>query len=142
MCFPLAQVAGTISDVFLMGVILCLNLMCYVSIGSLLGTCVGSVAWGMIAADLFSQTTILCAGFYTTLPPFLSAFRYVSPVFYAFAGMVKISYRWSDTFDCRGGDSELGSNQCFLEFNGSIEDLKYRGINGEQKNPTACIMPL
>ena len=112
-----------------MSILLSLNLMCYVSIGSLLGTIIGTVPWGMIAADLFSQTTILCARFYTTLPPFLAAFRYVSPVFYSFAGIVKVSYSWSDTFNCRGGDSELGSNQCFLEFNGSIEDLKYRGIN-------------
>jgi len=53
----------------------------------------------------------------------------VSPVFYSFSSIVKISYGWSDTFDCLRGDSELGPNKCFLEYSGSIEDLKYRGIS-------------
>jgi len=75
-CFPLARISGDFGVVLLTGFFLSLNLMCYISIGSLLGTVIGTVSWGMIAATLFSQTTIMCAGFYTTLPPFLSAFRY------------------------------------------------------------------
>jgi FtsP/CotA-like multicopper oxidase with cupredoxin domain len=127
-CFPMAGIAGDVTVVFKIGALLALNNLCYISIGAVLGTVCTSVPLGMIASTIISQTSLVAAGFYTTLPPVIEYIRYVSPVFWTFKGIVKASYHWSDTYKCTRGQSDVGVNQCFLEFNPGIDNLKTRGI--------------
>jgi hypothetical protein len=84
---------------------------------------------GMIVSTIISQTSLVAAGFYTPLPPFLVWIRYISPVFYTFSGILKASYHWSDTYQCLKGQSDVGVNQCFLESNPGIANMQARGIN-------------
>lgn len=140
-CFPMAKIGFSLSGFFTVGGLLSLNALCYISLGAVLGTICPSVPLGMITCTVVSQMSLICAGFYTTLPWYLEVVRFMSPVYHTFSGMLKVSYKWSDTFDCLIGDSDVGkTNQCFLERSGSIEDLKMRGINvatfGDVKSET------
>lgn len=76
----MAGIAGKITAVFNIGVFLALNTLCYMSIGSLLGILCPSVPHGMIASTIISQTSLVAAGFYTTLPPVIELIRFISPV--------------------------------------------------------------
>jgi hypothetical protein len=127
-CFPMAGIAGDVTVVFEIGALLALNNLCYISIGAVIGTVFASVPLGMIASTIISQTSLVAAGFYTTLPPMIEYIRYVSPVFWTFKGILKASYHWSDTYKCTKGQTDVGVNQCFLEFNPGIDTLKTRGI--------------
>jgi hypothetical protein len=128
-CFPMAGIAGDVKVVFEIGALLALNNLCYISIGAVIGTVFTSVPLGMIASTIISQTSLVAAGFYTTLPPIIEYIRYVSPVFWTFKGILKASYHRSDTYKCFKGQSDVGVNQCFLEFNPGIDTLKTRGID-------------
>lgn len=86
-------------------------------------------------STLVSQTSLLAAGFYTTLPPVVNILRYVSPVTYTYAGMLKSVFRSSDTYKClKGGQVEAGANQCYIEQSVGIDILKRRGINVATSN--------
>ena len=128
-CFPLAGIAGSITTLIYAGMLLSLNAMCYIALGSLLGTAIKKIPIGMIAATILSQISMVCAGFYTTLPQSISYMRFISPVYYTFGGLLKEVYQWSDSFKCAWGDSEVGVTQCFLEFHVAIDRFKQRGIN-------------
>ena len=82
----------------------------------------------MIAATVISQASILCAGFYTTLPEGLSWARWLSPFFYTFGSVLKTVYRWSDTYECMRGRSSVGPNQCFLGTSSLFDTYRKRGI--------------
>ena len=43
---------------------------CYNAISGLIDTLIPTVSLGMIASTLFGQTTFICTGFFTQLPPF------------------------------------------------------------------------
>ena len=88
-----------------------------------------TVNLAMIGATLFAQSTVICAGFFTELPLFIGWFRYISPIFYAFKGIVKTAYNWDDTYQCPKGSSAVGSTECFVEFSPLIDDYEQRGIN-------------
>lgn len=128
-CYPLAGIVGDWKVVLTIGMFLCLNNMCYISIGSCLGVLVPSIPHGMITSTIVSQTSLVAAGFYTTLPSYLSWIRYMSPVFWTFSGIVKTAYHWSDTYGCRWGSTLAGVNRCFLENSPVIDNMKERGIN-------------
>ncbi len=127
--YPLAAMFGSMSKILTICAFLVLNNSCYIAIGALLGTLMPTVNLGMIGATLFAQTTVICAGFFTKLPPFVGWIRYVSPIFYAFKGIVKTAYSWDDTYRCPKGISAVGANECYLEMSPAIDDYKERGIN-------------
>jgi len=127
--FPLAYLFGSISTVLTIGGILILNNSCYISLGGLFGTLMPTISLGMIGATLFAQTTVICAGFFTALPKSVGWIRYISPIYYAFRGIVKSAYNWDDTYQCIKGQSAVGPNDCFLEKSAAIDDYKQRGIN-------------
>lgn len=108
---------------------LILNNMSYIAIGGFFGTVMPTINLGMIGATLFAQTTVICAGFFTELPGFIGWFRFVSPIFYAFKGIVKTAYSWNDTYKCAKGHSIVGATECYLEMSPVIDDYKKRGIN-------------
>lgn len=83
----------------------------------------------LIVSTVISQTSLVAAGFYTTLPHVVNLVRYVSPVYWAFSGILKSTYRWNDTYQCISGDSVIGVNECFIEFHPGIDVIKRRGIN-------------
>lgn len=128
-CFSMAGLAGSMSTLLKYGIFLMLNNLCYISLGSFLGVTSKELSRGMIASTVFSQTSLVAAGFYTTLPRGLDLIRYVSPIFWTFRGILKSSFTWSDTFECVRGQSDVGVNNCFLEFNPIIDRYKQRGIN-------------
>ena len=128
--YPLALMFGDISKILTICVFLVLNNCCYIAIGALLGTLMPTVNLGMIGATLFGQMTVICAGFFTQLPPSVGWLRYISPIFYAFKGIVKTAFSWDDTYRCPKGMSSVGANnECFLEMSPAIDDYKQRGIN-------------
>jgi len=127
--YPLAAMIGDLGKVFKIIAFLILNNMSYIAIGGVFGTIMPTVNLGMIGATLFAQTTVICAGFFTQLPPFVGWIRYISPIFYAFKGIVKTAYSWDDTYICPKGHSIVGANQCYLETSPIIDIYKERGIN-------------
>jgi FtsP/CotA-like multicopper oxidase with cupredoxin domain len=127
--YPLADMFGNISAVFVICIFLALNNSCYISLGAVFGTLMPTVPLGMIGATLFAQTTVICAGFFTELPAAVEWIRYISPIFWTFKGIVKTAYKHTDTYSCIKGQSAVGFNECFLEQNGAIDDYKNRGIN-------------
>lgn len=128
-CFPMAGVVNDWSVVATIGMFLFFNNICYISIGSVLGVLFPSIPTAMITSTLVSQTSLVAAGFYTTLPVYLGWIRYISPVFWTFSGIVKTAYNWSDTYECRYGSNLAGVNKCFIEFSPIIDNMKERGIN-------------
>ena len=126
--YPLASMFGDYTKILTIAIFLGLNNSCYIAIGALLGTLMPTVNLGMIGGTLFAQTTVICAGF-TELPSFVGWIRYISPIFYAFKGIVKTAYSWDDTFSCPKGFSLVGVNECFLEMSPAIDAYKQRGIN-------------
>ena len=45
-------------------------------------------------------------------------------------GLLKSVYRWTDTFDCAmSSSSDVGANQCFIEYDAMIEQYKRQGIH-------------
>ena len=45
-------------------------------------------------------------------------------------GLLKSVYHWSDTFECiSSSSSEVPPNQCFLEFDGLIDQYNRRDLN-------------
>ena len=129
LAYPLASMFGCISKVLRICLFLAMNNICYIAIGGFFGTLMPTVNLGMIGATLFAQSTVICAGFFTQLPFFLGWIRFISPIFYAFKGIVKSAYNWDDTFQCPKGDAASGATQCFMELNTAIDDYKQRGIN-------------
>ena len=128
-CFPLAGMFQHVSAIMIIGIFLALNTICYVALGGALGVSCDFIPLGMSMSTIISQTSIVVAGFYTQLPSLMSWIRYVSPVFWTYRGVLKSSLRWSDTYSCVKGQSDIGSNECYLEFNPGIDALKRRGIN-------------
>ena len=127
--YPIAHINGK-ADIWLQHILfLILNNLCYISFGSVVGASAPYVAIGMIASTLYSQTSLVCAGFYRTLPEWLAWMRYFSYVFYTFSGLVRGAYRWSDSYSCRSGDGRVGQEWCLLENSAIIESLKVRGIS-------------
>jgi len=128
-CYPFAGVFGSIKIVILVGLFLLLNNLCYISLGSVLGVYSKRIPQGMIASTIFSQTSLVAAGFYTTLPPALDWIRYISPFYWTFRGILKSCFKWNDTLECIKGSSEVGANQCFLEYHPAIDQYKERGLH-------------
>ena len=129
-CYPLASVVGDWTVVLKIGMLLCLNNISYISLGAFLGILFPTIPKGMISSTLFSQTSLVAAGFYTTLPVFLRWIRYVSPVYWTFSGIVKSAYTWTDTYKCTKGNTLAGLNSCFIESSPIIDTMKQRGIHG------------
>ena len=127
--YPLASMFGNIWTVFMIGIFLALNNMCYIALGAVFATVMPTVSLAMIGATLLAQTTVICAGFFTKLPVAVGWIRYISPIFYTFKGIVKLTYRWDDSYRCAKGQSAVGPNDCFLEESAAIDDYKQRGIN-------------
>mmetsp|Transcript_11912 Transcript_11912/g.15047 ORF Transcript_11912/g.15047 Transcript_11912/m.15047 type:complete len:190 (+) Transcript_11912:1642-2211(+) len=118
-----------VSSIVTIGIFLAFNTISYVAIGGALGVFFDFVPLGMCMSTIVSQTTLVAAGFYTQLPFGVSWIRYISPVFWTYRGIVKTALRWSDTYSCVRGQSDVGTNQCYLEFSPGIDALKRRGIN-------------
>ena len=76
-CYPFAGVFGSLKIVVQIGLFLLLNNLCYISLGAVLGVYSKRVPQGMIASTIFSQTSLVAAGFYTKLPPALDWIRYI-----------------------------------------------------------------
>lgn len=127
--YPLADMFGDISAIFVICIFLALNNSCYISLGAVFGTLMPTVPLGMIGATLFAQTTVICAGFFTELPIAVEWIRFISPIFWTFKGIVKTAYKHTDTYRCIKGQSAVGFNECYLEQSGAIDDYKTRGIN-------------
>jgi len=127
-CHTMAGIAGDLSQLMKNGLLLALNNACYVSLGSMLGSVAPSLQYALIFSTIAGQTSLIAAGFFTDLPPVIEYFRYASPVFWCYKGILKGSYRWSDTFDCLRGSSDVGANQCFIENDLGIDQTKKRGI--------------
>lgn len=128
-CYPMAGMFQYVSSIFIMGVFFALNTICYVAIGGALGVLFDFIPLGMCMSTIVSQTSLVAAGFYTHLPLGVSWIRYISPVFWTYRGIIKTALRWSDTYSCVRGQSDIGTNQCYLEFSPGIDALKRRGIN-------------
>lgn len=120
---------GDLTIITKVSLLVSLHLLCYISLGILIGVSSANIAWGMIAATVTSQSSILCAGFYTTLPDALAVARYFSPFFYTFRSILKSVYQWSDTYSCVRGTSSVGPNECFLETSALFNAYKKRGID-------------
>ena len=116
------------SAVLIIGIFLGLNTICYVALGGALGVSFDFIPMGMSVSTLISQTSLVAAGFYTHLPTPISWIRYASPVFWTYRGVLKSALRWSDTYSCIKGQSDIGSNECYLEFNVVVDAMKRRGI--------------
>lgn len=99
-----------------------------------------------ICSTLYAQLSLVCAGFYRTIPHWLQWFHLFSYVFYTYSGILKGVYRYSDSYECRAGDSRVGQQWCLIETSGLIEDMQIRGINAADstdceaaKNVSSCI---
>ena len=90
-CLLSFRVFGNFRVVVLVGLFLVLNNLCYISLGSMLGVYSRRVPQGMIASTIFSQTSLVAAGFYTKLPPALDWVRYISPFYWTFRGTHSIA---------------------------------------------------
>lgn len=141
--YPMAHVNGKVNIWFQVIALIIMNNLCYISFGAVVGTIVPVVQVAMISSTLYSQMSLVCAGFYTTLPLWLSWFRYVSYVFYTYSGIVKGVYRYTDSYECFIGDGRVGQDWCLLETAGIIEDMKIRGINtADSGDPTSSDVSL
>ena len=78
--YPLAGMFGRVDACFGIAFFLMMNNLCYISLGGLLGLLSRNVSLGMIVSAIVSQTSLLAAGFYTTLPPGVQIIRMISPV--------------------------------------------------------------
>lgn len=47
----------------------------------------------------------------------------------SYRGILKSCFKWNDTVECFKGSSEVGANQCYLEYHNAIDQYKKRGIN-------------
>ena len=129
-CFPVAGLAGDITSLCRISFLLAANNVCYLSLGMVLGVLTQSSPFGMIAATIISQGSIIGAGIFTTLPPSLEWVRYFSPYYWTIQGLLKSVYRWTDTYDCvSGSGSDVGANQCFIEYDPLIDNFKGRGVH-------------
>ena len=52
-----------------------------------------------------------------------------SSYFSSCQGILKSCFKWNDSLECFKGNSEVGSNQCYLEQHAAIDQYKERGIN-------------
>ncbi|KAL7538702.1 hypothetical protein ACHAXR_009429 [Thalassiosira sp. AJA248-18] len=128
-CFPVAGLVGDIQSLCNISFLLASNNVCFLFLGAALGMFT-SVSHGMIAATVFSQVSILVSGVFTELPASLEWARYFSPFFWCMQGLLKSVYRWSDTYECvNGSSSDVGANQCFVEYDPLIEQYKRRGLH-------------
>lgn len=132
--YPLAGMFGRIDACIVISLLLVMNNLCYIALGSILGVLLPNVPLGMNISTVISQTTLVAAGFYTTLPPGISLIRYVSPVYWCFSGILKTAYNTDDTFKCLKGQSDVGANDCYIEYNFGIDLMKQRGINVATSN--------
>eukprot|EP00569_Conticribra_weissflogii_P001427 CAMPEP_0171355232 /NCGR_PEP_ID=MMETSP0878-20121228/45112_1 /TAXON_ID=67004 /ORGANISM="Thalassiosira weissflogii, Strain CCMP1336" /LENGTH=1224 /DNA_ID=CAMNT_0011861225 /DNA_START=2051 /DNA_END=5728 /DNA_ORIENTATION=+ len=128
-CFPVVGLAGDLKSLCSISFLLAANNLCYLSLGATLGSLAQHVAYGMSAATIVSQGSVVASGFFTSLPPSIDWVKYCSPFYWTMQGIFKSIFRWSDSLDCvSGSSSSVGSNQCFLEYDFIIDDLKKRGI--------------
>ncbi len=132
--YPLAGMFGRIDACMKISFLLMMNTLCYIAIGSVLGVLLPSVPLGMNLSTVVSQTSLVAAGFYTTLPPVINLIRYISPVYWTYSGILKSVYRASDTYRCIKGHSDVGANECYIEYNLGIDLMKRRGINVANSN--------
>jgi hypothetical protein len=127
--YPIAHINGKLNIWFQNIGFLIFNNMCYISFGAVVGVLSPSVQVAMISSTLYAQTSLVCAGFYRTLPEWLSWIRWISYVWYTYSGIVRGELRWYDSYSCRQGDARTGQLWCLLETAGIVEDMKLRGIN-------------
>eukprot|EP00578_Thalassiosira_sp_NH16_P003132 CAMPEP_0181131908 /NCGR_PEP_ID=MMETSP1071-20121207/30709_1 /TAXON_ID=35127 /ORGANISM="Thalassiosira sp., Strain NH16" /LENGTH=903 /DNA_ID=CAMNT_0023218199 /DNA_START=288 /DNA_END=2999 /DNA_ORIENTATION=- len=127
-CFTVAGLVGDTRSLCNISFLLASNNMCYLSLGAVLGMFT-SVPRGMIAATIFSQVSILAAGIFTELPESSRWLRSLSPFYWTVRGLLKSILTWTDTYDCvNGSSSDIGANQCFIEYDPLIEQYKRRGL--------------
>jgi len=127
--FPSASIFGNMNAVVQISLLLAMNNCCYIAIGAMCGTIMPSIHLAMIVSTLYAQMTVICAGFFTRIPRSIEPVRNISPIYHAFKGIVKLAYKWDDTYECIKGQSSAGPTQCFLEQSAVIDDYKERGIN-------------
>ena len=129
-CFPMAGLVGNAKALCEISFLLATNNLSYISLGAVMGACTSSLPFGMIAATVISQGSILAAGVFTQLPPSLEWVRNFSPFYWTMQGLLKSVYRWTDTYDCAmSSSSDVGANQCFIEYDAMIEQYKRQGIH-------------
>lgn len=58
-CYPLASMAGSWSVMMRIGLMLALNNLCYISIGSVLGVVVDKIPKGMIISTIVAQSSLV-----------------------------------------------------------------------------------
>ena len=138
--FPLAHVVGEPMVWFGYAIRLLLNALCYILFGAVAGLGVKEVPIAMIIVTLYGQGSLLCAGFFRTLPSWLQWCRYLSFLFYTYSGIIRSGYRWYESYKCVNGDSRLGPNHCFLTSSASMDDFRIRGIDiAELSEPEVLI---
>lgn len=128
-CFPFAGLMGDIQSLLNISFLLASNNICYIFLGCLIGM-LTNVPNAMIAATVFSQASILITGVFAELPASLEWTRYFSPFYWTVQGLLRSVYHGADNYDCvNGSSSEIGANQCFIEYDPLIEQYKRQGLH-------------
>ena len=91
--YPLAGMFGRVDACLGIAFFLSMNNLCYISLGGILGVLSRNVSTGMIVSTVVSQTSLLAAGFYTTLPPGVRIIRMISPIYWTYSGIIKTAMR-------------------------------------------------
>ena len=128
--FPIAGLVGDVRSLCNCAFLLTYHNMCCISLGTALGMFCRNASHGMVAATIFGQLAILVSGVLIKLPDSATWARSLSPFYWVMKGLLKSVYHWSDTFECiSSSSSEVPPNQCFLEFDGLIDQYNQRDLN-------------
>merc|ERR1712066_1111510 len=85
-----------------------LNAICYISIGSFFGTLLSKVPVAMICCSIYAHLALLCAGFFTTTPKHLEWAKGFAVSRYTFTGLMRLAFKWTDSYKCLVGDIRIG----------------------------------
>ena len=106
-----------------------MNNYCFITFGAIIGTLFEyNLSVAMIASTLYAQSCMVCAGFFRTLPDFLSWYRNLCFLYWTFSGVMKNTFTAEDTIQCAVGDARMGYISCSLEAAGVMDTFKKRGI--------------
>ncbi len=129
-CFTIAYLGVLPSSNVIKGFILGLCAACFNSLGLLMGILFSDTKAALAVATLGAQTSLILAGFYTTLPAGATWLRYFSIPGYVYVALLQSEFSWRDSTQCIPSESQsnLGPYHCFLETMTTFDDLKVRGI--------------